>query len=129
MRQRTNFDYILWYCFIVADIRRLITHGLDDEKLANFCRVLSVTISDLDIYENKSSCKFYDQLTSQAQWNKMFSKLIEFCDSLLFITALYIFTVYAQNKQKRSKGFINVRDINQGWCYLTSSLPGIVVKE
>lgn len=30
---------------------------LDDQKLANFCRVLAVTISDLDIYENKSSCK------------------------------------------------------------------------
>ena len=43
----------------IADIRRLIMHGLDDEKLANFCRVLSVTISDLDIYENKSSRKFF----------------------------------------------------------------------
>ena len=27
---------------------------------------------------------------------------------------LFYFSVFAQNKQKRSKGFVNVRDINQG---------------
>lgn len=31
---------------------------MDDRQLANFCRVLAVTISDLDIYENKSSREF-----------------------------------------------------------------------
>ena len=30
---------------------------MDDQKLSNFCRILALTISDLDIYENKSSCK------------------------------------------------------------------------
>ena len=31
------------------------------------------------------------------------------------IATVYVLsTVFAQNKQKRSKGFINVRDINQG---------------
>ncbi|KAK2190340.1 hypothetical protein NP493_84g05051 [Ridgeia piscesae] len=59
----------------IRNLRSLII-SLDDRKLANFCRILAVTISDLDIYENKSS-------------------------------------LYAQNKQKRSTGFINVRDINQ----------------
>lgn len=59
----------------IDNIRTLVT-GLDDKKLSNFCRVLAVTISDLDIYENKSS-------------------------------------LFAQNKQKRSKGFVNVRDVNQ----------------
>jgi Trpc4-associated protein len=49
---------------------------LKDEQLANFCRILAVAISDLDIYDNKSS-------------------------------------LFAQNKQKRSRGFVNVRDINQ----------------
>ncbi|KAL8560898.1 hypothetical protein ACOMHN_059082 [Nucella lapillus] len=49
---------------------------LEDTQLANFCRILAVAISDLDIYENKSS-------------------------------------LFAQNKQKRSKGFVNLRDINQ----------------
>lgn len=38
----------------ISNIRRLVT-CLDDKKLANFCRVLAVTISDLDIYEDKSS--------------------------------------------------------------------------
>ncbi|KAL4234774.1 Short transient receptor putative channel 4-associated protein [Mactra antiquata] len=59
----------------INNIQALI-QCLKDEQLANFCRILAVAISDLDIYDNKSS-------------------------------------LYAQNKQKRSKGFVNVRDINQ----------------
>ncbi|XP_052230247.1 short transient receptor potential channel 4-associated protein-like [Dreissena polymorpha] len=59
----------------IKNIQTLI-QCLQDEQLANFCRILAVAISDLDIYDNKSS-------------------------------------LFAQNKQKRSKGFINVRDINQ----------------
>lgn len=59
----------------IKNIRPLI-QSLSDQQLANFCRILAVAISDLDIYENKSS-------------------------------------LFAQNKQKRTKGFVNVRDINQ----------------
>ncbi|CAL1542010.1 unnamed protein product [Lymnaea stagnalis] len=59
----------------ITNLRALLT-CLDDSQLANFCRILAVAISDLDIYENKSS-------------------------------------LFAQNKQKRSKGFVNLRDINQ----------------
>ena len=56
----------------VADIRRLIMHGLDDEKLANFCRVLSVTISDLDIYENKSSRELFPSFTQNMKKDETF---------------------------------------------------------
>lgn len=59
----------------ITNIKTLIL-SLTDTQLANFCRILAVAISDLDIYENKSS-------------------------------------LFAQNKQKRSRGFVNVRDINQ----------------
>ncbi|XP_053402088.1 short transient receptor potential channel 4-associated protein-like isoform X2 [Mercenaria mercenaria] len=59
----------------INNIQTLI-QCLKDDQLANFCRILAVAISDLDIYDNKSS-------------------------------------LFAQNKQKRSKGFVNVRDINQ----------------
>ncbi|KAH9509476.1 Short transient receptor putative channel 4-associated protein [Bulinus truncatus] len=59
----------------ITNLRALVS-CLDDSQLANFCRILAVAISDLDIYENKSS-------------------------------------LFAQNKQKRSKGFVNLRDINQ----------------
>lgn len=59
----------------ITNLRTLL-NCFDDTQLANFCRILAVAISDLDIYENKSS-------------------------------------LYAQNKQKRSKGFVNLRDINQ----------------
>ncbi|KAK7115154.1 short transient receptor potential channel 4-associated protein-like isoform X2 [Littorina saxatilis] len=59
----------------ITNLRTLLS-CLTDTQLANFCRILAVAISDLDIYENKSS-------------------------------------LYAQNKQKRSKGFVNLRDINQ----------------
>ncbi|KAK3086456.1 hypothetical protein FSP39_018709 [Pinctada imbricata] len=59
----------------ITNVRQLI-QALTDPQLANFCRILAVAISDLDIYENKSS-------------------------------------LFAQNKQKRTKGFVNVRDINQ----------------
>ncbi|XP_041375962.1 short transient receptor potential channel 4-associated protein-like [Gigantopelta aegis] len=59
----------------ITNMRGLIS-CLDDMQLANFCRILAVVISDLDIYENKSS-------------------------------------LFAQNKQKRSRGFVNLRDINQ----------------
>ncbi|VDI28622.1 Trpc4-associated protein [Mytilus galloprovincialis] len=59
----------------ITNIKTLIL-SLTDSQLANFCRILAVAISDLDIYENKSS-------------------------------------LFAQNKQKRSRGFVNVRDINQ----------------
>ncbi|XP_046354542.1 short transient receptor potential channel 4-associated protein-like isoform X1 [Haliotis rubra] len=59
----------------ITNLRGLIS-CLDDVQLANFCRILAVVISDLDIYENKSS-------------------------------------LFAQNKQKRSRGFVNLRDINQ----------------
>ena len=69
----------------VTHLRQLI-QSLDDNKLANFCRVLAVTISDLDIYENKSS-------------------------------------LFAQNKQKRTKGFVNIRDINQE---LLLSIPDLL---
>lgn len=59
----------------IYNLRGLIS-CLSDGELANFCRILAITISDLDIYENKSS-------------------------------------LFAQNKQKRSNGFVNVRDVNQ----------------
>ncbi|XP_069114427.1 short transient receptor potential channel 4-associated protein-like [Argopecten irradians] len=60
----------------IHNLRGLIS-TLEDHQLANFCRILAVAISDLDIYENKSS-------------------------------------LFQQNKQKRSRGFVNIRDINQG---------------
>ncbi|XP_033753998.1 short transient receptor potential channel 4-associated protein-like [Pecten maximus] len=59
----------------IHNLRGLIS-TLEDHQLANFCRILAVAISDLDIYENKSS-------------------------------------LFQQNKQKRSRGFVNIRDINQ----------------
>ncbi|XP_060063786.1 short transient receptor potential channel 4-associated protein-like [Ylistrum balloti] len=59
----------------INNLRGLIS-TLEDHQLANFCRILAVAISDLDIYENKSS-------------------------------------LFQQNKQKRSRGFVNIRDINQ----------------
>lgn len=43
--------------FFSANITALIM-TLSDSQLANFCRILAVAISDLDIYENKSSCKY-----------------------------------------------------------------------
>ncbi|CAH1779910.1 unnamed protein product [Owenia fusiformis] len=69
----------------ITNIRQIIKK-LDNRKLAIFCRVLAVTISNLDIYENKSS-------------------------------------LFAQNKQKRSKGFVNVRDVNQE---LLLSIPDLL---
>ena len=39
-----------------AGLDRLIAK-LDGEYLANFCSILAVTISDLDVYENKTLCK------------------------------------------------------------------------
>ncbi|XP_014671156.1 PREDICTED: short transient receptor potential channel 4-associated protein-like isoform X2 [Priapulus caudatus] len=59
----------------VPNLKELIS-VMDDKALSNFCQILSVTISDLDTYEHKSS-------------------------------------LYQQNKQKRSKGFFVMRDINQ----------------
>lgn len=59
----------------VPNLKELVSI-MDDKALANFCQILSVTISDLDTYEHKSS-------------------------------------LYQQNKQKRSKGFFVMRDINQ----------------
>lgn len=47
---------MLKFVVFAGNMRHLVLN-LDDEKLSNFCRVLAVTISDLDIYENKSSCK------------------------------------------------------------------------
>ena len=44
--------------FIIADNIRALIGCLKDEQLANFCRILAVAISDLDIYDNKSSCKY-----------------------------------------------------------------------
>ncbi|KAI8746483.1 short transient receptor potential channel 4-associated protein-like isoform X1 [Biomphalaria glabrata] len=69
----------------ITNLRALVA-CLDDSQLANFCRILAVAISDLDIYENKSS-------------------------------------LFAQNKQKRSKGFVNLRDINQE---LLLSIPDLL---
>lgn len=40
-----------------AGLDRLIGQ-LDGEYLANFCSILAVTISDLDVYENKTLCKY-----------------------------------------------------------------------
>ena len=49
------------YClFLPANIHQMVgklVEDIGDRKLANFCRVLAITISDLDIYENKSSRK------------------------------------------------------------------------
>lgn len=45
------------YLFLISDNLRTLLTCLDDTQLANFCRILAVAISDLDIYENKSSCK------------------------------------------------------------------------
>lgn len=69
---------------LITNLRHLVML-LDDKKLANFCRVLAVTISDLDIYENKSS-------------------------------------LFAQHKQKSTKGFINIRDVNQELLLSSSDL-------
>jgi hypothetical protein len=43
-----------------AVIKVGLQHSIEnftDTQLANFCRILSVTISDLDVYENKASRK------------------------------------------------------------------------
>lgn len=48
-------NYNIFFSFS-ANIKTLIL-SLTDTQLANFCRILAVAISDLDIYENKSSCK------------------------------------------------------------------------
>lgn len=48
---------LIWMLLFLENIRPLI-QSLSDQQLANFCRILAVAISDLDIYENKSSCKF-----------------------------------------------------------------------
>ena len=48
---------IIWFVF-TDEIQTLI-QCLQDEQLANFCRILAVAISDLDIYDNKSSRKCY----------------------------------------------------------------------
>lgn len=45
-----------YFLLFVENVRGLIS-CLNDQQLANFCRILAVAISDLDIYENKSSCK------------------------------------------------------------------------
>ncbi|XP_074645755.1 short transient receptor potential channel 4-associated protein-like [Tubulanus polymorphus] len=71
----------------IKNMRALVPF-FDDEKLANFCRILAICISDLDLYENKSS-------------------------------------LFAQNKQKRSKGFVNVRDVNQD---LLLGIPDLVTR-
>lgn len=42
---------------------------------------------------------------------------------LLKLMIIHLCTaVFAQNKQKRSRGFVNVRDINQGMYYLLYKL-------
>jgi hypothetical protein len=46
--------FSLLFC---PDHIRTLVMSLCNRKLANFCRILAVTISDLDIYENKSSCE------------------------------------------------------------------------
>ena len=47
----------MWmFSLLTANLHSLIPY-FNDTQLANFCKILSVTISDLDIYENKSSCK------------------------------------------------------------------------
>ena len=38
----------------IAELPRLVS-ALGDDQLANFCRICAVTISDLDMYESKSS--------------------------------------------------------------------------
>ena len=59
----------------IPSLPRLVS-TMGDEQLANFCRICAVTVSDLDMYENKTS-------------------------------------LLQQNKQKRSKTFVPLRDINQ----------------
>ena len=58
--------------FAFSDNIRALIGYLKDEQLANFCRILAVAISDLDIYDNKSSCKYniYDN-TSSCKYNKI----------------------------------------------------------
>jgi len=48
-----------YFVVFTENIRNLIS-CLNDQQLANFCRILAVAISDLDIYENKSSCKYWE---------------------------------------------------------------------
>ena len=36
---------------------------------------------------------------------------------------MFIFLVYAQNKQKRAAGYVNVRDLNQDYLL---NIPGLV---
>lgn len=45
------------YAVYVSDNIQTLIQGLRDDQLANFCRILSVAISDLDIYDDKSSCE------------------------------------------------------------------------
>lgn len=87
----------------IADYLKEMVYNFHDVALGNFCKILAVTLSELDMYEHKTSCKKY---------NFFFFKFY-FQKSFIFIYLFISIAVYAQTKQKKSQNFY-IRDINQG---------------
>lgn len=78
---RSGTDHLLcltsFLFSLTAGLDRLIGK-LDGEYLANFCSILAITISDLDVYENKTLCK--DQLPVL----RMLYNCLKFCSHIRF---------------------------------------------
>lgn len=55
--------YSVSCCAIIKVGLQQSIENFTDTQLANFCRILSVTISDLDVYENKASRKCFCYLS------------------------------------------------------------------
>lgn len=87
----------------IADYLKEMVYNFHDVALGNFCKILAVTLSELDMYEHKTSCKNYNLFLV---FKVLFSEKLHI---YLFISV----AVYAQTKQKKSQNFY-IRDINQG---------------
>jgi len=105
LRFHSLFFTVDWFLMFAANLVDLI-QGFDKTKLMNFCKILAVTVSDLDVFDNRSSREWL--------YGWPHTAIIEIVLSVRWLSALvslkYLFPYFGTMSEQLSA-------IYQGVCY------------
>lgn len=87
-----NYHMLIINFVFIADYLKEMVYNFHDVALGNFCKILAVTLSELDMYEHKTSCKNFN----------LFYCFLKFYLQKSFIF-IYLFTLQYMLKQNRRK--------------------------
>lgn len=84
----------------IADYLKEMVYNFHDVALGNFCKILAVTLSELDMYEHKTSCKNY---------NLFLVFKVLFSEKLHIYLFIYFCCSICSNKTEEKSEFLHKR--------------------